>query len=240
MRVKSLASATVLVLALAAGPALSQQNVDKVFGGITAESGQEYGSLDSVNGGITIRRDARVRSASTVNGGISLAEGARVGQAETVNGGISLDEGAEAEQVETVNGGITLGKRARVVNDVEAVNGGIRLQDGASIGRSASNVNGAIRIEGGEVGGNVLTTNGDIELRNATVRGELRVRKPERNWTWGGERRLPRVVIGPGTVVHGPMVFEHEVELFVHATARTGPVTGATAQAFSGDEPPAR
>ena len=71
-------------------------------------------------------------------------------------------------------------------------------------------------------------------------RGELRVVKPERNWSWGSEPRLPRIVIGAGTVVHGPMVFEHEVELFVHTTAKTGPVTGATAQGFSGNAPPAR
>ena len=42
MRTTPLASLITLSLALAAGPALAQQNVDKVFGGITAEAGQEY------------------------------------------------------------------------------------------------------------------------------------------------------------------------------------------------------
>jgi hypothetical protein len=48
---------------------------------------------------------------------------------------------------------------------------------------------------------------------------------------------VPRVVIGAGSVVAGSLVFEHEVELFVHTTAKIGPVTGATARPFTNDLP---
>jgi hypothetical protein len=45
-------------------------------------------------------------------------------------------------------------------------------------------------------------------------------------------------VIGPGAVVEGPLVFEREVKLYVHASARTGAITGATAIRFDGAHAP--
>jgi hypothetical protein len=168
MRVSKLASFISLSLVLAAGPALAQHNVDKVFGGITAEAGQTYGSLESVNGGITIREGATVR-----------------------------------------------------------------------IGGNAETVNGAISLLGAEVGGGLTTTNGDITLaRGAIVRGGLLVEKPQRQWWSTGGNRNPRVIIGANSVVEGTLVFEREVELFVHPTAKIGTVTGATAQSFTDSLPP--
>jgi hypothetical protein len=52
-------------------------------------------------------------------------------------------------------------------------------------------------------------------------------------------KRDPRVVIGPNAVVDGPLVFERKVTLYVHSSARTGPITGATAVRYSGALPPA-
>ena len=49
---------------------------------------------------------------------------------------------------------------------------------------------------------------------------------------------MPRIVIGANSVVAGSLVFEHAVELFVHPTAKTGPITGATAQSFTDALPP--
>jgi hypothetical protein len=72
------------------------------------------------------------------------------------------------------------------------------------------------------------------------VRGGIRVVKPNMQWIEIRKKRNPRIVIGPNARVDGPLVFEREVELFVHTTARTGPITGATAQRFSTDTPPAR
>jgi hypothetical protein len=49
--------------------------------------------------------------------------------------------------------------------------------------------------------------------------------------TFGGKRK-PRIVIGPNAVVDGDLVFEREVTLYVHSSARIGKVTGATAIPF--------
>jgi hypothetical protein len=238
MRVRKLASLIALSLALASAPALSQESIDKVFGSITAEANKQYGSLESVNGGITVREGAVVRSAETVNGGITIADRARVGSAETVNGGISLGEGASAGSLEAVNGGISLDVKASVDGDVETVNGGIRLKRGARVGGDVETVNGGISLTAAEVVGRLVTTHGDITLEDGSaVRGGILVEKPNSSW-WNGNNRKPRVVIGPNSVVGGSLVFEHPVELFVHASAKIGPVTGATAQAYTDKLPP--
>jgi hypothetical protein len=39
-------------------------------------------------------------------------------------------------------------------------------------------------------------------------------------------------------VVDGPLVFEREVKLYVHDSARIGQVSGATVVHYSGDRPP--
>ncbi len=234
MRVRTLASLISLSLALAAGPALAQQDIDKVFGGITAKAGQKYGSLESVNGGITIREGAEVESAETVNGGITIEDKARVGSAETVNGGISLGQDAIAGSIEAVNGGIRLARGARVERDIEGVNGGVKLAAKAEVGGDVGNVNGAITLSGARIGGDVSTTNGDIVLsEGARIDGGILVEKPTGGWWKSEEKRVPRVVIGANSVVGGSLVFEHEVELFVHPTAKIGPVTGATPQPFT-------
>ncbi|MEJ1966759.1 MAG: hypothetical protein WDO56_36525 [Gammaproteobacteria bacterium] len=49
-------------------------------------------------------------------------------------------------------------------------------------------------------------------------------------------RNIPRVVIGPGSVVQGTLMFDREVKLYVNDTAKIGPVEGATAQMYSGDD----
>ena len=51
-------------------------------------------------------------------------------------------------------------------------------------------------------------------------------------------KKPPRIIIGPNAVVEGPLVFERPVVLYVHKTAKIGPVTGATAQSFDGDTAP--
>jgi hypothetical protein len=71
------------------------------------------------------------------------------------------------------------------------------------------------------------------------VGGGILVEKPSTGWFNSNKSRIPRIVIGPRSVVEGALVFEREVELFVHASARIGEVTGATAQAYT-DSLPAR
>ena len=85
------------------------------------------------------------------------------------------------------------------------------------------NVNGAIRMERAHVGGEIRTVSGDIDVGTGSrVDGGITVEKPTGFFGIWTEQRPPRVVIGPGAVVAGPLVFEREVELYVHDSARTG------------------
>lgn len=213
-----------LALAAACGTVAAQENISRLNGGITAEAGKAYGKLDTVNGGIRIRAGASVRSAGTVNGGINV------------------DDRAETGELSTVNGGIRLGEGVQVGGDVTTVNGGIRIDRNSRVDGDVRTVNGRIEMEATDVGGGLETVNGDITVgAGSTVRGGLTVRKPTSSgmrWNvFGNQSRDPRVVIGPGASVMGELVFEREVELFVHETARIGAVTGATPRRFSGDTP---
>jgi hypothetical protein len=105
-------------------------------------------------------------------------------------------------------------------------------------------VNGSIGLVDTDVSGGIETVNGDITVGvGSHVRGGIRVVKPQNNWGFSirkKNQRDPRVIIGPNARVDGPLVFERKVELWVHSTARTGAITGATAQPFSTDAPPRR
>lgn len=229
-RIAPLALAACVALALAS-PAMAGKNIDRVFGSITAEAGEEYGSLDSVNGSITIRDGAKVRSADTVNGSIRIGSKAEVGSAETVNGGIRVGDGAKVRDLETVNGGIRIDDGAEIERDVEAVNGSIELRGKAKVGGDVENVNGRIELDDARVGGNVTTTNGDITLRKGSViEGDLHVRKPQ-GWWFQGNSDKPRITLEGGSEVKGALIFDQEVELHVEAGAKHGAIRGEKAPA---------
>ena len=227
-------------LAFGAGSVLADDppSESKVLGSITAQAGQNYGSLDSVNGGISIQRGATVASAETVNGGISIEDGANVGSAETVNGGISIAGQVKLGSAETVNGAIRVGADAVVSGSLETVNGGIRVGSGSTVDGAAETVNGAISLDGARVRGILRTVNGDITLGRGAEAGGIHVDKPNRGWWNWGTETPPRVVIGPEAKVNGALVFEREVALYVHATAQIGEVRGATAVRYESDEAP--
>jgi len=215
------------VLLAAAGHAFAhddghRRSIDKVNGSITAETGQAYGDL------------------STVNGGIDLARGATVEDVETVNGGIEAGDDVVAHSVSTVNGGIRFGQRARIEGDVETVNGGIFLDRGSRVRHGVSTVNGGIGLVDTDLGGDIETVNGDITVGvGSHVAGGIRVEKPTGNWGFRmGKPKVPRIVIGPNAVVEGDLVFEREVTLYVHQSARIGKVSGARARAFATATPP--
>jgi DUF4097 and DUF4098 domain-containing protein YvlB len=198
-------------------------DIDKVNSSITAEAGQAYGDL------------------STVNGGIRIEEGARVDEAETVNGSIRADDGVRSGSLSTVNGSIHVGERAQVDGKIETVNGGIFVDRGGKVARGIETVNGAIGMVDTDLGGGIETVNGDITVGvGSHVKGGIHIEKP--NQGWGGFRmgkqKIPRIVIGPDAVVEGPLVFEREVKLYVHSSARIGSVRGATAVRFEGATPP--
>jgi DUF4097 and DUF4098 domain-containing protein YvlB len=198
------------------------QDIDKVNGSISIDATQQAGDLDTVNGSIRIGANASTGDASTVNGSIHLDDGARTGALETVNGSIRAGSGLVVDgSVETVNGSIFVGRGGRVSRDV-------------------STVNGAIGLVGTGVDGRIETVTGDVTVgADSRVKGGVRVEKPTGNFNFRlGKQKIPRIVIGPNAVVEGPMVFEREVKLYVHASARIGSVTGATAQRYDGANPP--
>ncbi|HET6603500.1 MAG TPA: hypothetical protein VFG21_04700 [Xanthomonadaceae bacterium] len=211
--------ALVALLAAFSGNAAAKQDIDKVNGSIRAEAGQEYGSLETVNGSIRVEAEASADSVETVNGSVRVDSGARLGSVETVNGGIRLDEGVVVSRsVETVNGGIDIGRASRVDGEVSTVNGRIELLQA-------------------ELGAGIQTVNGDITVgEGSTVRGGIVVEKPK-GWFQWGKQRAPRIVIGPNAVVEGELRFEREVELFVHASAKVGRISGADAKSYSGATP---
>ena len=67
--------------------------------------------------------------------------------------------------------------------------------------------------------------------------GGITVSRPQ-GWFSAAPKRRPRVVISPGAVVTGPLRFEREVDLYVHLSARIGPVTGAEPVIFDTDTAP--
>lgn len=223
-RIRS-ASRTLLFLAIAvcAPAALAQQDIDKVNGSITAQASQTYGDLETVNGSINIESDART------------------GDAETVNGSIKVGDNAVVGDLSTVNGSIRAGTQLRANGDIETVNGSVFVGRGGSVG-GVTTVNGAIGLVDSDLSGGIETVNGDVTVGTGShVRGGIKVEKPTSNWmpVNMGKRKPPRIVIGPNAVVEGPLVFEREVKLYVHQSARIGRVTGATAVRYSGDRAPA-
>lgn len=212
------------------------------------------GSLATVNGSIRVGSDAIVTGGlSSVNGPIRIEAGSQVGDLRNVNGGITVGERVQAGAIELVNGSLEIGPGSLVNGPVSSVNGRIRAESAAVVSGPLSSVNGAIllgaqvridgqvsstngpiRLQQAEVGA-IVTSRGNIEiLDGSTVTGLLRVRPA----SGGGDRTVPRIVIGAGSRIGGPLDFEREVVLYAHESAMIGQVIGAEIRVFSGDTPP--
>jgi hypothetical protein len=205
---------------LAAGAAVARASeTSRVLGSIDIAAGEHSGNL------------------STVNGSIHIGAGAVVGSAHTVNGSIEVDDHATATELKTVNGSIQLSDSVRVSGDVHTVNGKLRLENGVDVAGQLKNVNGGMRIAAAHVGGGIRSTTGSIELGpNARIEGGIHMEKESGR---SESDSVPRVVVGPGSVVSGTLLFERPVKLYVSDSATIGTVQGATVIKFSGDRPPA-
>lgn len=207
---------------------------DGVNGDVTA--GQ--GDASTVNGSIHVPAGQHSGTLGTVNGSIHIADNATVGSASTVNGSIEVGAHAVADSAATVNGGVTLASAAHVTREVKTVNGSMSLSTAADVGGSVSNVNGHIVLTAAHVAGGLRTVDGDIDVTgDSRVDGGILVERANSRW-FNWESHKPRIVIGPGAVVHGELHFERDVQLYVSDKATVGPITGATAIRFSGDHPP--
>jgi hypothetical protein len=214
---------TVAILACgaAASAALAEDaGASKVVGSIDIAAGQHTGEV------------------STVNGSIHIGANAVVGHTNTVNGGVNLERGATASDLTTVNGSVHVHDQARVLGEVHSVNGSLTVEDGADVKGNLGNVNGGIHVAAAHVGGAIGTTAGSITVGpNAHVDGGITMER-DSSWFHFGVQEVPRVVIGPGSVVKGKLWFKRRVALYVSDHATIGPVEGATVSKFSGDHPP--
>jgi len=234
-----LSCAAVGILALAVSAPALAFNMNK---SIRIGEGVETDGHSTVNGSITVDRSAVINgSLETVNGAITIADGVRLGNAETVNGKIRVGANVLAGSIGSVNGAIRIAENVVVDGEVSVVNGRISIATGSRVQDDVSNVNGDLDLEGTEVSGNVSTVNGDVTVtENSIVYGDVIVEKPG-GWSWGRDRRRPRVIIGPGSRVEGEIVLEREVELYLSDTATVGGVSGEMslddAVRFSGSRP---
>lgn len=192
--------------------------------------------LMHVNGNVSVADGQHAGNVASVNGSVNVGANAVIGSAHTVNGAIRLGHDSQAGSAETVNGGIHIGQHSSVKGEVRAVNGELDLENGAIVDGSLVNVNGSIHLSGAHVGGRIKTVSGDIELGAGTeVDGDLIV---ERTSNLQIITHMPRIVIGPGSVVKGVLHFERPVKLYVSDRAQIGTIEGATPLRFSGDAPP--
>jgi hypothetical protein len=210
-----------MALALFAGGAVhpaAAQDVVRTLGAIDIGAGEHAGDVTTVNGSINIGEGATLHSAHTTNGSISVQGRVSAGEFSTVNGAIRLDEGVQ------------------VSGDVRSVNGSLNLADGVNVAGRLTNTNGHIRVAGAHVGSGIETVGGSIDLGpNARIDGGIHVGRPGGTYH---ENRPPRVIVGPGSIVKGTLHFERPVRLYVSDQATIGPVEGATANHYSGAEPP--
>lgn len=210
---------------------------------VRIDAGSDSRGATSVNGSISVGGGAVVNGGlKTVNGTIRVDSGAHIENASTVNGGLRLADMVEAGNLSTVNGSVKLGPNAVIEGEIKAVNGRISIEQGGRVRDDVGNVNGQIGLSGAEVGGNLSTVSGDIELADGSVvKGDLIVEKPS-GWGWDRQKsRKPRIVIGPGCKVDGKIILEREVALFISESASVGGVEGEMspddAVRFSGKRP---
>lgn len=209
-----------LLLSANAPLALASDDISKVNGSIQTQSNTTYGDLD------------------TVNGSIQLASNVQARGVETVNGGVRTEDNVQARNIETVNGAIRAGRNLVISRGLVTVNGGIYVDRGGRIGGGVETVNGSIGLVATQVDGDIETVNGDITVGiDSVVKGGIKVNRPSFGISLTAPRK-PRIVIGPNAVVEGQLVFEREVVLLVHDSAKIGPVTGATPQRFDSETAP--
>lgn len=192
-------------------------------------------NLDTVNTDIVLGAGSKVGDLESVNGRIQLGDGVQAGTIDAVNGEIRLGAEVRAVSVSTVNGDIRAEPGLMVEDEVETVNGRIDLGAGARLGGDVSTVNGQVQLDSATVAGKLELVSGEIDTgRGSVIEQGIRVKKPT---GWSDNRRNPRVIVGPETIVRGPIRLEVETDLWVHDTASIQTVEGGSAKRYSGERP---
>ena len=108
------------------------------------------------------------------------------------------------------------------------------LKPGSRVSGDVDTVNGLIELVAAEVGGSVSNVNGGMHLAaGSLVRGDLRVREARTD----PHSKPPKIVIGRDSRVEGKLIFDRPVQLYVHQSAVVGPIEGADAISFTGEDP---
>ncbi len=183
--------------------------------------------ISRVNRGISVAEDERVGDVSSVNGGIQIERGANAGEVSTVNGSIQLESNAVVYGAETVNGGIRVGESVTINGSLLTVNGGIRTSAGTVVEDEVRTINGRVRLYSTQVGANVETSNGDIDLRDgSTVEGDIVV-KANRSWwnrIFNSNRREPEITIDESSSVLGTIHLYRPADLNIADGAQVGEI----------------
>ena len=116
---------------------------------------------------------------------------------------------------------------AEELREISKVNGGIRVGSGSKVGGTIETVNGKITLDNTHVGDSVITTNGDVLIRNGSViEGDVVFEGRRRGWTrwfnWGN--KTPDLVIDADAEVKGDIRLYHEVTLKIAEGARVGDI----------------
>lgn len=181
------------------------------------------------------------RPVYSVDGGVHLAARAEAGKIRSVHGGVTLGEGATAKTIDTVDGPVALERGATCRHDLSAVDRRVSLAPGGHVGGNVRTLVAGLDGHDAEIAGAIHTVSGKILLHGTTHVGKgICLDKPRPSTDAQDEvwKRLPRVVIGPGVVVDGPIVAARGGTLWVSRQARIGAVEGIRTQWFDGATPP--
>ncbi len=193
----------------------------KVDGVISTRNGlirigndSQSGDIESRNGAITLGRGNQVGEISTRNGSIELGDDNHALSLDTRNGSITVGGGSRVDGlVHTRNGSIRLAQLAEVLGSVSTRNGSIQLDPGSRIAGQVESRNGAIRLEQAEVGQEVTSRAGNIELYlGSHVGGDLIIEIEEQSGGWrlfGGSPDYPdagHILILDDSLVAGDVI----------------------------------
>lgn len=181
--------------------------------------------------------DAETGDLKTTHASIHIGERSKVGDVKTIDGEVVLAKGARANSVRSLDGAVHLEEGAKIVHRIATASGAIVLDNHVDVAGPLSTADGEIRLQNAHVGGGIVTRRGSILVGGGSrVENGIRVKRSFCLCIDAGFSS-PRVVIGPGAVVQGTLLFERKVTLYVSDTATIGDVVGATPIRFSGASP---
>jgi len=187
---------------------------------------------------IRIAPDVEAGTLRTTHASIRMGERSRVRDVKTIDGEVVLAKGSRANSVRSLDGAVRLEEGVKIVHGVATAGGAIVLDDHVDVAGPVSTADGEIRLQNAHVGGGIVTRRGNIHVGGGSrVENGIRVKRAFCLCINGGLLTNPRVVIGPGAVVQGTLLFERKVTLYVSDTATIGDVVGGTAVRFSGVSP---